>query len=149
MECFMSDLDQRFQGRAHELGLNLDVSKGSGELLADPDQLLQVFINLLDNAMSHTPCGKTVRVFQVEEPNEVRLAVQDEGEGIPKEALPYIFDRFFRVNKARSRKDGGMGLGLAIVRQIVEAHGGHVRVESDMGKGTTFWIVLPRMQSLD
>ncbi len=149
MECFMSDLDQRFQGRAHELGLNLEVSQGSGELLADPDQLLQVFINLLDNAMSHTSRGKTVRVFQVEEPNEVQLAVQDEGEGIPKEALPYIFDRFFRVNKARSRKDGGMGLGLAIVRQIVEAHRGHVRVESDMGKGTTFWIVLPRKQSLD
>ena len=149
MECFMSDLYQRFQGRAQELGLNLEVSQGSGELLADPDQLLQVFINLLDNAMSHTSRGKTVRVFQVEELNEVQLAVQDEGEGIPKEALPYIFDRFFRVNKARSRKDGGMGLGLAIVRQIVEAHRGHVRVESDMGKGTTFWIVLPNMQSLD
>ncbi|MDP4160358.1 MAG: ATP-binding protein, partial [Bacillota bacterium] len=93
--------------------------------------------------------GKTVRVFQVEAQNEVRLAVQDEGEGIPKEALPYIFDRFFRVNKARSRKDGGMGLGLAIVRQIVEAHEGHVRVESDMGKGTTFWVVLPCKQSIE
>lgn len=146
---FMCDLEQRFQGRAQELGLNLEVSPGTGELLADPDQLLQVFINLLDNAMRHTPHGKTVRVFQMEEQNEERLAVQDEGEGIPKEALPYIFDRFFRVSKARSRKDGGMGLGLAIVRQIVEAHGGNVRVESDMGKGTTFWVNLPRMQSID
>jgi len=144
LENFMLDLDQRFQGRAQELGVNLEVSKGSGELYADPDRLLQVFINLLDNALSHTPRGKTVRVFMVEEQNEVRLVVQDEGEGIPKEALPYIFDRFFRVNKARSRKDGGMGLGLAIVRQIVEAHGGNVRVESDMGKGTTFLISLPR-----
>lgn len=149
MQNFMCDLDQRFQGRAQELGLNLIVSKGTGELLADPDQLLQVFINLLDNAMRHTSRGKTVRVFQMEEQNEVRLAVRDEGEGIPKDALPYIFDRFFRVNKARSRKDGGMGLGLAIVRQIVEAHGGHVRVESDMGKGTTFWVMLPRKQSLE
>lgn len=144
LEDFMLDLDQRFQGRAQELGVNLEVSKGSGELLADPDRLLQVFINLLDNALSHTPCGKTVRVFMQEEQNDVRLVVQDEGEGIPKEALPYIFDRFFRVNKARSRKDGGMGLGLSIVRQIVEAHGGNVRVESDMGKGTAFWISLPR-----
>ncbi|MDP4161017.1 MAG: ATP-binding protein [Bacillota bacterium] len=149
LKSFMNDLDQRFQGRAIELGLNLTVSQGFGELLADPDKLLQVFINLLDNAMSHTPYGKTVRVFQVEAQNEVRLAVQDEGEGIPKEALPYIFDRFFRVNKARSRKDGGMGLGLAIVRQIVEAHEGHVRVESDMGKGTTFWVVLPCKQSIE
>ena len=144
LEGFMLDIDQRFQGRAQELGVNLEVAKGSGQLYANPDQLLQVFINLLDNALSHTPQGKTVRVFMVEEQNEVRLVVQDEGEGIPKEALPYIFDRFFRVNKARSRKDGGMGLGLAIVRQIVEAHGGNVRVESDMGKGTTFWICFPR-----
>ncbi len=86
-----------------------------------------------------------MRVIIIEEQHQVRLAVQDEGEGIPKEALPFIFDRFFRVNKARSRKDGGMGLGLAIVRQIVEAHGGTIKVESDMGKGTTFWITLPRM----
>jgi len=145
LDSFMSDIDQRFQGRAQELGVNLEIPKGSGELFADPDRLLQVFINLLDNAMGHTPRGKTVRVLIMEEQNQVRLAVQDEGEGIPKEALPFIFDRFFRVNKARSRKDGGMGLGLAIVRQIVEAHGGTIKVESDMGKGTTFWITLPRM----
>jgi two-component system sensor histidine kinase ResE len=143
LRTFMMDIDQRFQGRAQELGLNLEVMKGSGELFADPDRLLQVFINLLDNAMSHTPCGKTVRVFSVEEPNQLWFAVQDEGEGIPKEALPFIFDRFFRVNKARCRKDGGMGLGLAIVRQIVEAHGGQVKVESDIGEGSTFWVALP------
>ncbi|SPF54932.1 HAMP domain protein [Candidatus Desulfosporosinus infrequens] len=149
LENFMSDIDQRFQGRAQELGLKLEVSTGSGELFADPDRLLQVFINLLDNAMSHTPSGKSVRVFlvQVEELDQVQFAVQDEGEGIPKEALFYIFDSFFRVNKARCRKDGGMGLGLAIVRQIVEAHGGTIKVESDMGKGTTFWIALPRNPS--
>lgn len=144
---FMSDIEQRFQGRAQELGVNLEVSEESGELFADPDRLLQVFINLLDNAMGHTPRGKTVRIIITGEQNQVRVAVQDEGEGIPKEALPFIFDRFFRVNKARSRKDGGMGLGLAIVRQIVEAHGGTIKVESDMGKGTTFLITLPRLLS--
>ena len=142
---FLSDIDQRFQGRAQELGVNLEIPQGSGELFADPDRLLQVFINLLENAMGHTPHGKSVRVLIKEEQNKLWLAVQDEGEGIPKEALPFIFDRFFRVNKARSRKDGGMGLGLAIVRQIIEAHGGTIKVESDMGKGTTFWIALPRM----
>lgn len=144
LESFLLDIDQRFQGRAQELGLKLEVSQGYGELYADPDRLLQVFINLLDNAMGHTPCGKTVRVFVVEDANQFCFAVQDEGEGIPKEALPFIFDRFFRVNKARCRKDGGMGLGLAIVRQIVEAHGGQVKVESDMGEGSTFWVTLPQ-----
>jgi len=144
LESFLSDIDQRFQGRAQELGLQLEVPKGSGEVFADPDRLLQVFINLVDNAMDHTPHGKTVRILLEEESNKVRFAVQDEGEGIPREALPYIFDRFFRVNKARSRKDGGMGLGLAIVRQIVEAHGGRISVESDLRKGTTFWFEFPR-----
>lgn len=143
LENFLSEVYQRFQGRAHDLGLTLEVAKGNGEIVADPDRLLQVFINLLDNAMRHTPRGRTVRVLLETEEKQVRFAIQDEGEGIPKEALPYIFDRFFRVNKARTRKDGGMGLGLAIVRQIVEAHGGQLKVESDMGKGTTFWIVLP------
>ena len=141
---FMSDVEQRFQGRAQEVGVNLEIPTGSGELFADPDRILQVFINLLDNALGHTPRGKTVRVLLLEEESQVRFAVQDEGEGIPKEALPFIFDRFFRVNKARSRKDGGMGLGLSIVRQIIESHGGSIKVESDMGKGTTFWITLPR-----
>ena len=147
LNSFLSDIDQRFQGRAQELGVNLEIPRGSGELFADPDRLLQVFINLLDNAMGHTPHGKSVRILIKEEQHQLWLAVQDEGEGIPKEALPFIFDRFFRVNKARSRKDGGMGLGLAIVRQIIEAHGGTIKVESDMGKGTTFWIALPRMVS--
>jgi two-component system, OmpR family, sensor histidine kinase ResE len=144
LDSFMSDIDQRFHGRAQELGLNLEIAKGSGTLFADPDRLLQVFINLIDNALGHTPTGKTVRVLMIEEQNQIRVAVQDEGEGIPKEALPFIFDRFFRVNKARTRKDGGMGLGLAIVRQIVETHGGTIKVESEMGKGTTFWFTLPR-----
>jgi two-component system, OmpR family, sensor histidine kinase ResE len=143
LENFLSDVNQRFIGRAQDLGLTLEVAKGSGEIIADPDRLLQVFINLLDNAMRHTSPGKVVRVLFQSEENQVKFAIQDEGEGIPKEALPYIFDRFFRVNKARSRKDGGMGLGLAIVRQIIEAHGGQIKVESDMGKGTTFWVMLP------
>jgi two-component system, OmpR family, sensor histidine kinase ResE len=146
LENFLSDVNQRFIGRAQDLGLTLEVAKGSGEIIADPDRLLQVFINLLDNAMRHTPPGKVVRVLFQSEENQVKFAIQDEGEGIPKEALPYIFDRFFRVNKARSRKDGGMGLGLAIVRQIVEAHGGQIKVESDMGKGTTFWVMLPKAE---
>jgi len=144
LDSFMSDIDQRFQGRAQELGVNLEIAKGSGTLFVDSDRFLQVFINLIDNALGHTPRGKTVRVLLLEEQEQIRLAFQDEGEGIPKEALPFIFDRFFRVNKARTRKDGGMGLGLAIVRQIIETHGGNIKVESDMGKGTTFWITLPR-----
>jgi len=90
----MTDIDQRFQGRAQELGVNLEISKGLGKLSADPVRLLQVFINLLDNAMGHTPRGKTVRVIIMEEQNQISIAVKDEGEGIPKEALPFIFDRY-------------------------------------------------------
>lgn len=147
LASFMNELEQRFQGRAQELDVKLEIPEGKGELFADPDRLLQVFINLLDNALGHTPANKTVRVLIKEERNQVHMAVQDEGEGIPKEVLPFIFDRFFRVNKARSRKDGGMGLGLAIVRQIVEAHGGTIKAESDMGQGTTFWLTLPRQET--
>jgi len=144
LATFMCDIDQRFQGRAQEVGVNLEIPIGTGVLFADPDRILQVFINLLDNALGHTPRGKTVRVLMLDKQDQVHFSVQDEGEGIPKEALPFIFDRFFRVNKARSRKDGGMGLGLSIVRQIIESHGGTIKVESDMGKGTSFWITLPR-----
>ena len=140
---FMQDLNQRFQGKASDLGVQLIIKAGMGEMDADRDRLLQVFINLLDNALRHTSAGRTIMVESENRANETRFMVRDEGEGISAEALRHIFERFYRVDKARSRKEGGMGLGLAIVKQIVEAHGGTVKVESEVGKGTTFWVEIP------
>ncbi|CAA7602667.1 Two component system, signal transduction histidine kinase [Acididesulfobacillus acetoxydans] len=141
---FMQELVPRFQGKAHDLGVRLYILPATGEIAADRDRLLQVFINLLDNALRHTGRGKTVEVGVEVFSGSVRFWVKDEGEGIPPEALAHIFERFYRVDKARSRKDGGMGLGLAIVKQIVEAHEGRVWVESQLGVGSTFWVEIPK-----
>lgn len=141
---FLQELKQRFIGKALELGITLEISDCQGEIVADRDRLLQVFINLLDNAFRYTPPGNLIRVWLEDNDNFIRFIVKDEGEGIPPEDLPHIFDHFYRVDKARTRKEGGMGLGLAIVKQIVEAHGGIIKAESKLGIGTTFYIDLPK-----
>lgn len=109
----------------------------------DPDMLSQVLINLIDNAVKYTPEGGavTIRCFGSEE--EVTLEVEDTGIGIPKESLPRVFERFYRVDKSRWRERGGTGLGLAIVKHIVEVHGGSVSVKSKVGKGSKFIVQLP------
>jgi signal transduction histidine kinase len=108
----------------------------------DPDRLTQVLDNLLDNAIRHTPPGSTVAVVIQRVGQEIRCAISDEGPGIPEEQLPFIFERFYRVDSARDRHSGGSGLGLAIVHSLVLAHGGRVTVESTLGQGTTltFWL---------
>ena len=109
----------------------------------DAAALEQVAFNLLDNALSYTPRGGTVSL-QLRERNESAiLEVRDTGIGIPAADLPRVFERFYRVDKARSRSEGGTGLGLAIVKHIIENHGGHVEVESEEGQGTTFRVELP------
>jgi two-component system, OmpR family, sensor histidine kinase ResE len=144
IESFLQELRYRFQGRADEMGIRLDINDGKGVILADRDRLLQVFINLIDNALRHTASGKSVGIRVNDVGVSVQFSVEDHGEGIPHQALPHVFEPFFRVDKARSRKEGGMGLGLAIVKQIVEAHGGEIRVESMIGSGTCFTISLPK-----
>jgi two-component system, OmpR family, phosphate regulon sensor histidine kinase PhoR len=119
----------------------------------DAAALEQVVFNLLDNALSYTPAGGdvTLRVEREQVADlaangaapPVTLAVRDTGLGIPGPDLPHVFERFYRVDKARSRSQGGTGLGLAIVKHIVENHGGHVKVESETGQGTTFTVALP------
>jgi len=104
----------------------------------------QAAVNLLDNAIKYSPEGRRVRVAAQAAADEVCLRFADEGIGIPEKHLPRLFERFYRVDKARSRQLGGSGLGLAIVKHIVQAHGGHVTVESVQGKGSTFTIHLPR-----
>lgn len=117
------------------------------ELEADPERLLQVFLNLVDNAIKYGRPGGRVLVGGVSrDDDQVELWVSDDGPGIPSEARERVFERFYRVDKARSREQGGTGLGLAIVKHIVQSHGGEVGVESELGRGTTFRLRLPARQ---
>jgi two-component system phosphate regulon sensor histidine kinase PhoR len=113
---------------------------------ADRNHLEQVLINLLDNAIKYTPEGGTILLSVIEKEADIEFSVQDNGIGIPKEDLPRIFERFYRVDKGRSQEQGGTGLGLAIVKHIVQGHGGKVWVESEIGKGSTFYFTLPQPQ---
>ncbi|HEU4683991.1 MAG TPA: ATP-binding protein [Nitrospira sp.] len=112
--------------------------------LGNPEQLHRVFLNLLDNAIRHTPTHGRVHVHLKRERSRVEVAVSDTGEGIPPEHLPRIFDRFYRVDTSRSQEQGGAGLGLAIVKEIADAHGATIHVESVLGKGSCFTISFPR-----
>ncbi len=109
----------------------------------NPPLLEQAVINLIDNAIKYSPEGSRIRIEARQEPAQISIVVTDEGCGIPAEHLPRIFERFYVVDKSRSRKLGGTGLGLAIVKHIAQAHGGRVAVASTPGQGSTFTIYLP------
>src|SRR5690606_25077599 len=113
---------------------------------ADEEKIKQILLNLLTNAISYTPEKGTVSLNVKDNEDSVCLQVKDTGIGISKEALPRIFERFYRVDKDRSRDTGGTGLGLAIVKHIVEVHQGEITVESELGKGTTFSVLVPKEQ---
>lgn len=109
---------------------------------ADKERLYQACQNLVENAIRHNPAGTIVKVYYKKLNSSVRIFVEDNGLGIPEEDLPRIFERFYRVNKERSRESGGTGLGLSIVKHIVEAHGSKIHVESKMNQGTKFYFDL-------
>lgn len=114
---------------------------------ADRDRLSQILVNLVDNAVKYTPRGGTVSFLAAKtDANQIRIAVRDTGQGIPPNDLPRITERFYRVDKARSRVEGGTGLGLAIVKHLVQLHGGTLHIESEYGKGTTIEFLLPAVQ---
>ena len=130
------------EAKKQDLAVKID-----GELppvRGDGQKIHQVLINLLHNAISYTPEGGSVLLEARAVQGGVEISVCDNGIGIPPEDVPRIFERFYRVDKARSRDQGGTGLGLSIVKHIVEAHGGEVRVESKPGKGSRFSVFLPR-----
>jgi two-component system, OmpR family, phosphate regulon sensor histidine kinase PhoR len=131
-------------GMVSDAGLQLEIEDTpENKVMADPDAMNQVFGNLIENALKYGGSGGRLRVGATLLDGEVEFWVRDFGPGIPSEHLGRIFERFYRVDKARSRESGGTGLGLAIVRHIVQAHGGKVHVESELGSGAAFYLTLP------
>ena len=128
---------------ARRVTLEVAVPPKTATVRGDPERLRQVVLNLLDNAMKFNKDGGRITVQATTEGSMVRLAVEDTGIGIPEQDLPRIFERFYRVDKARSRELGGTGLGLAIVKHLVELHGGRVEVRSRPGQGSVFTVTLP------
>lgn len=115
----------------------------------DEDKITQVLDNIISNALKYSPEGGTIRFNLEEKDTKLEVSVSDEGVGIPKENLSKIFDRFYRVDKARTRKLGGTGLGLAIAKEMVVAHGGDIWVKSKEGIGTTIHFTLPLENDLE
>lgn len=137
---------QPFQPRAERsrIALTVDVPPRLPPVKADADRMIQVLTNLLDNALKHTPTGGTIMVGAAERRGHVLLSVADSGPGIPESEVPNIFDRFYKVDKARAGGRGGAGLGLAIAKRLVEAQGGIIMVESKPEQGARFIIALPK-----
>ena len=135
------------QSRAESKGVKLVIDLPELTAQADPHRLEQVLANLVDNAIKYgRPQGTVTVNGRATDEGELEISVQDDGPGIPIEALDRVFERFYRVDKARSRDQGGTGLGLSIVKHIIHNHGGHVWAKSEPGKGATFFFTLPKSQ---
>ncbi|AIE60998.1 two-component system histidine kinase PnpS [Bacillus methanolicus] len=138
----LNDVITILEGKANEKGISLMLETSGEHIIVEGDlyRLKQIFINLINNAITYTPNGGMVTVKIIENKKTVTAKVKDTGIGINKDEIPRIFERFYRVDKARSRNSGGTGLGLAIVKHLVEAHKGNISVQSQFGKGTEFTI---------
>lgn len=134
------------QTSAEEKGLNLNVDIASEPLVlvGVEDGLERVFVNLVGNAVKYTPAGGSVSVRAWSEDGQIKVEVADTGIGIPEEALPRVFDEFYRAKNAKSMEMEGTGLGLAIAKDVVEQHGGQISVKSAVGEGSTFYVTLPK-----
>jgi heavy metal sensor kinase len=140
----ISGLSANVEALAVDKGIRFTVDAQESLVVnGDRVKLRQLFINILENAIRYTPDKGNVSVSLIKKDANALVAVRDTGIGIPTEHLPHIFERFYRVDKARSRSEGGVGLGLAIAKFIAESHGGKIEVESQVEKGTTFYVTIP------
>ena len=147
LEGAVAPIRARAEGKGLEFELVVEDALPA-TILGDPGRLRQIVTNLAENAVRHSSPDEEVLVRVSTEGNDVKMEVIDHGAGIAPEHLPRLFERFYRVDKARSRQFGGAGLGLAIVKTFVEAHGGRVEVKSEIGAGSTFTVRLPRATSV-
>lgn len=134
----------QYQIQRKNISLEMDIASPLSTIEVDPGRMTQVLTNILDNALRHTPEGGKVILSAKEVNDQVELAVQDSGPGLKAEDLDRIFERFYRTDASRQREDGGSGLGLAIAKSIVQAHGGQLLAESEVGKGLKVMIRLPK-----
>jgi two-component system, OmpR family, sensor histidine kinase ResE len=146
ISSFINRIIHKFQGLAkdNEIQLFAEIENGITSISFDPDRIEQVLTNLIDNAIRHTPKGGTVKLSVTSEDKGIMIRVKDSGSGIPEEDLPFVFERFYKADKARTRGRAGTGLGLAIAKNIIDAHHGHISAQSKLGQGTTFSFLLPR-----
>ena len=133
----------RPRAAAKEITLQVDLPEDLPLVDVDPQRTGQVLRNLLNNGLTHTGPGGEIAVTGQVEGQWVEVSIRDTGVGIAPQDLPHVFERFYRGDKSRSRATGGAGLGLAIAKQLVEAHGGRIAVESEVGRGTEFTFTLP------
>ncbi|WP_052353811.1 two-component system histidine kinase PnpS [Neobacillus jeddahensis] len=147
----LNEVIKLLEGKAKAKNLRLEFYSKQKQVLinADIDRLKQVFINLIGNAITYTPAEGDIKIILLDYEENVRIHVKDTGVGINKEDIPRIFERFYRVDRARSRNSGGTGLGLAIVKHLIEAHHGSISVRSKMGEGSEFIIELKKKNFLD
>ncbi len=140
---FLQEVIGVFKKNLQEKNISLESEWQEQTLIADPEQLRRAIENLMDNAVKYNKPNGKIWVRTKKEGNAVRIEVEDTGIGIPQGSLPRVFERFYRVDRARSRELGGTGLGLSIVKHIAERHGGRVEVTSQLGKGSCFTLWLP------
>jgi signal transduction histidine kinase len=162
MSSYLERLTEDLKFSAEKKGLFTDFVLGSSDIIdtsaganvvkplyyvhADPDRLREVITNLFDNSVKYTESGK-VTIGVTANNDVVQFYIKDTGHGIPAEDIPHLFQKFYRVDNSATRTIGGTGLGLFICRKIIELYSGHIWVESELGKGSTFFVNLPRISS--